>query len=85
MSAYKSQRSKKEPPWNSSFQWLQDRAQHCCLIEIKQTQEVSFTHPGDTPIISTRPERKHFQWNSAIKKLRSHVNCFLYFGKTKDS
>lgn len=43
----------------------------------------SFTHPGDPPIISIRPKRKHFQWNSAIKKLRSHVNCFLYLGKQK--
>lgn len=43
----------------------------------------SFTHPGDPPIISIRPKRKHFQWNSAIKKLRSHVNCFLYLEKQK--
>lgn len=43
----------------------------------------SFTHPRDPPIISIIPERKHFQWNSAIKKLRSHVNCFLYLAKQK--
>lgn len=43
----------------------------------------SFTYPQDPPIISIIPKRKHFQWNSAIKKLCSHVNCFLYLEKQK--
>lgn len=43
----------------------------------------SFTYPREPPIISIIPKRKHFQWNSAIKKLCSHVNCFLYLAKQK--
>ncbi len=64
-----------------------DCVQCCCLIEIQQAAEMShslkgsFTYPRDSPIISVIPKRKHFKWNSAIKKLRSHVNCFLYLAK----
>lgn len=43
----------------------------------------SFSYPREPPIISIIPKRKHFQWNSAIKKLCSHVNCFLYLAKQK--
>lgn len=45
----------------------------------------SFTCPRDPFIISIIPEQKHFQWNSAIKKLWSHVNSFLYLAKQKNS
>lgn len=61
------------------------------LIEIQQATEMShslkgrFAYPWDPPIISIIPKRKHFQWNSAIKKLRSHVNCFLYLAKQKST
>lgn len=80
----KGQRSDEEPPWNSFRKWPVDCVQCCCSIEIQQAAEMthslkgSFTHPGELDIITIIPERKHFQWNCAIKKLRSHVNCFLY-------
>lgn len=63
----------------------------CCLIKIQQAAEMShslkgsFSHPQDPPIISIILKRKHFQWNSAIKKLCSHVNCFLYLAKQKNA
>lgn len=89
MSRRKGQRSDEEPPWNSIRKWLAACVQHCCLGEIQQTTEMthslkgSFTCPWDPPVISIIPKRKHFQWNSAIKKLCSHVNCFLYSAKQK--
>lgn len=89
MSRCKGQRSDKEPLWNSFRKWPVDCVQCCCLIEIQQATEMShslkgsFTCSRDPPIISIIPERKHFQWNSAIKKLCSHVDCFLYLAKQK--
>lgn len=87
MSRCKGQRSDEEPPWNS---FLKMAGVQCCfLIETQQAAEMShllkgsFTYPWDPPIISIIPKRKHFQWNSAIKKLCSHVNCFLYLAKQK--
>ena len=89
MSRCEGQRSDEETPWNSFTKWLLDCVQCCCLIEIQQAAEMShslkgsFAHPRDPPIISIIPKRKHFQWNSAIKKPCSHVNCFLYLAKQK--
>lgn len=81
----KDQRSGERPPRSGSGKPLVD----CCLIEIQQAAEMShslkgsFIHPWEPPIISIIPKRKHFQWNSAIKRLCSHVNCFLYLAKQK--
>lgn len=89
MSRCEGQRSDEQPPWNSFRKWLVDCVQCCCLTEKQQAAEMShslkgsFTYPRDSPIISVIPKRKHFQWNSAIKKLCSHVNCFLYLAKQK--